>query len=707
MSSGTNNYEVPIQFKTVLSVQECAALTGIGQNTLEAALSQDDCPFLLKVGRKRMIIRKAFDEYLEKYREIRTVSADDLKKNRFDFMFDSNNPQVLFPDRADTANVSVSAILSHVALKDFGDGRIDSSASDLLFDEANVDEEDRYSYHPENVICINDKDKPDDLVHVIKNEWNHAASEPDLPGGAYVVSDIPSHTLVIADATSNADEVVSLPLLDVWSREEIKSHLFIMDKDAHLFTRYSDVLKRRGFDVQVVNFASTNGTIGFNPYKPAIDALMNGNETAAVMFVEDLASAMFPLRPEGVSDEMVNLKHNLFAAISYALLIDAYDTANAVKDHHLEKRYSPDYIWSKVSFAGVYQMLCELSDVEFRFDDYHLNENDKENYFDGKASMNGVLLYCLYSSHRIRNCDLNHALNNSLAGMTTQWQVAPGSVPDYLHILRDSIRPYATPTLMHSFASNYSDSVDLSPVFVDGDGMVKPRALFVTYNSFQPNNKLIQKMIALMVHQSFLLSTNMASGKGPMSGTKYILDADSLISGQLNSYRVTDFLVGLERKQLFTVIASSAKIVDTFFGGAFSVCSNVVNLMYLHASDVETSDFVYNKLSKEPVFGPYRPLMSRREFNNYVLGDLIVFTTDGQLIVSRNDNTLPQAFSYFLHEGKDPELIFEKVCPERTNEPVTYSFKNGIVSAFECKANSNIKDEDVERYVLTGYDDEE
>ena len=62
--SGINKKTVPISEKAVLTVQECAALTGIGQNKLESLLKVPDCPFLLKNGSKKMIIRARFDEYI-------------------------------------------------------------------------------------------------------------------------------------------------------------------------------------------------------------------------------------------------------------------------------------------------------------------------------------------------------------------------------------------------------------------------------------------------------------------------------------------------------------------------------------------------------------------------------------------------------------------------------------------------------------------
>lgn len=60
-----NGNTVPIADKTILSIQECNALTGIGQNKLEKLLKMEGCPFLLKNGSKKMVIRTKLDEYLQ------------------------------------------------------------------------------------------------------------------------------------------------------------------------------------------------------------------------------------------------------------------------------------------------------------------------------------------------------------------------------------------------------------------------------------------------------------------------------------------------------------------------------------------------------------------------------------------------------------------------------------------------------------------
>lgn len=71
MESDRNNikhskYEVPLWHKANLSIEEAVAYTGIGRDKLYEMTSQEDCPFVLWVGNRRMIKRQVFDDYIAK-----------------------------------------------------------------------------------------------------------------------------------------------------------------------------------------------------------------------------------------------------------------------------------------------------------------------------------------------------------------------------------------------------------------------------------------------------------------------------------------------------------------------------------------------------------------------------------------------------------------------------------------------------------------
>ena len=58
--------EVPICQKQNLTLEEAAAYSGIGINRLRSLTDEKGCKFVLFVGRKRLIKRQLFDEFILK-----------------------------------------------------------------------------------------------------------------------------------------------------------------------------------------------------------------------------------------------------------------------------------------------------------------------------------------------------------------------------------------------------------------------------------------------------------------------------------------------------------------------------------------------------------------------------------------------------------------------------------------------------------------
>ena len=56
---------VPLWEKSNLTLEEAAAYSGIGINKLRTLSDDENCPFVLWVGSKRLLKRKKLDEYLD------------------------------------------------------------------------------------------------------------------------------------------------------------------------------------------------------------------------------------------------------------------------------------------------------------------------------------------------------------------------------------------------------------------------------------------------------------------------------------------------------------------------------------------------------------------------------------------------------------------------------------------------------------------
>ena len=56
---------LPIDRKMLLSIRGAAEYSNIGINKIDELLKQPNCPFVLFVGTKKLVKRKAFEAYIE------------------------------------------------------------------------------------------------------------------------------------------------------------------------------------------------------------------------------------------------------------------------------------------------------------------------------------------------------------------------------------------------------------------------------------------------------------------------------------------------------------------------------------------------------------------------------------------------------------------------------------------------------------------
>lgn len=61
---------VPIWQKINLTIEEASAYSNIGINKLRSMADEPRCPFVLGIGKRKVIKRKEFERYLEKASEV-------------------------------------------------------------------------------------------------------------------------------------------------------------------------------------------------------------------------------------------------------------------------------------------------------------------------------------------------------------------------------------------------------------------------------------------------------------------------------------------------------------------------------------------------------------------------------------------------------------------------------------------------------------
>ena len=67
---GREKINVPIWEKMNLTIEEAAAYSNIGINKIDDMAKSPGCPFVLYIGRKKLIKRKEFEKYIEHTEEV-------------------------------------------------------------------------------------------------------------------------------------------------------------------------------------------------------------------------------------------------------------------------------------------------------------------------------------------------------------------------------------------------------------------------------------------------------------------------------------------------------------------------------------------------------------------------------------------------------------------------------------------------------------
>ena len=66
LTGNPKNEQVPIHLKMTLTIKEAAEYSNIGINKIDTMLKQPNCPFVLYVGTRKLVKRKAFEEYIQR-----------------------------------------------------------------------------------------------------------------------------------------------------------------------------------------------------------------------------------------------------------------------------------------------------------------------------------------------------------------------------------------------------------------------------------------------------------------------------------------------------------------------------------------------------------------------------------------------------------------------------------------------------------------
>ena len=170
------------------------------------------------------------------------------------------------------------------------------------------------------------------------------------------------NTVIIGTSRSGKGETFVFPTIDVTSRAEEKSSLVINDPKGELYTGSYETLRKRGYDIEVINMISPEDSLSYNPLALIIEAYSNGDMETAQQLTESLTFSLY-MTGDTEADFWNSLASSLVGA-SILGLCGIYLKENNYKPEKITMRNVQTFITTlgkqKVKIDGVEKTKLDL-----------------------------------------------------------------------------------------------------------------------------------------------------------------------------------------------------------------------------------------------------------------------------------------------------------------------------------------------------------
>lgn len=178
-----------------------------------------------------------------------------------------------------------------------------------------------------------------------------------IPSGDFYIEDDPTSALGIGMTRSGKGEGFIASSVDINSRASIPPSMVLGDPKLEHYTSSYKTMRKRSFDVEVLNFQDMAWSMGYNPLTLAVDAARKGYYEKAQTYVNSVAEMLFPKTKgsdKGNSEYFRKSSVSLFNALTMALMDRAHETIqNGETDS-----------WDTITIPNVTKFLTELGSEE-------------------------------------------------------------------------------------------------------------------------------------------------------------------------------------------------------------------------------------------------------------------------------------------------------------------------------------------------------
>ncbi len=251
---------------------------------------------------------------------------------------------------------------------------IDEQFSKKLFesvgvsrDQQRVFDASKIAYNPGNT-KRGRKDRCETLADFIAKDWTLPPYETQRPGGCYLVDTAPANTLLIAITRAGKGQRYIEPVIDMKTRENIKSNLIINDPKGELTLKNYVKATKRGYQPVQFNLINSMNTDIYQPLLLAAQSARSGEMAKCANYVKNIAEVFFPASKGGEDQMWNNAASNAFQRAAYGLIDYYLEKEKSLRRQAVRENWSSstlenriDENWGKVTLYNCYVFFTQLA----------------------------------------------------------------------------------------------------------------------------------------------------------------------------------------------------------------------------------------------------------------------------------------------------------------------------------------------------------
>lgn len=455
-------------------------------------------------------------------------------------------------------------------------------------------------------------------LHELKKQYQAVPEKKDSfdgYGGAiishyghyHLIDTRPVNNLIIGATRSGKTETIVAPMIDVYSRAKKKASLIINDPKGELAAASFVTLKKRGYDVFVLNLLKPDQSMSYNPLQLVKEAYIRGDYSEAVQLTRTMAFQLYN-DPTAKDKHWQNSAMSLFSAIVLAIVEDSF------KKNKEEQ----------VNLYSVAQFLSEKGSAE----DADGN-NELDVFFQRRPAMDIAKLQ--YSTSKFSQGSERGSIFSSTM---------------------EKLQTFIDEGIARLTAKN---SFDLKSAGF-GD---KPVAVFMVVPDYDSSNDVIASIFVSQLYKVSAKEATLTNGSCPRQIVFLLDEFGNMPAIDDMGKKIT---VCLSRNIRFNLVIQAYSQLDSLYGKTIkdTILANCGNTLYIQTTDEQTASHFSKLIGSKTIIdvsrtgnlvnktlnenAKDRPLMNANELMRIGVQESVVFRP-----MTRQDNRLKKIQSYPIY----------------------------------------------------------